>query len=558
MVRIVLFWMSMIFLGFSESSLISSLTNADIENSTPPNPSKSVSLFDYDLPIEKSSKAYKSIQQGYGHLLGNWDFQAYRFFLEALKEEPNSLFATSGITLALIGGDVHLAPQIKASVIRHRELLKNAEGSEFELAFARAVSLLTERQITKWTDELKKISSQKELGWELPELLHYLFARDGYTLLGEPKIGQQKAIAGLESLCQELPNTPAPHAYLVASQLDNPNATLLADKGDLVTSARRLTRFYPSYPYYQLLVGCSELKCGELILSTEPLRQAIRLYEKHKDYESVLERNLISLVEARLNLITALTLQHDFESADLELRKLLSTELPVEQSRSLVGSALHWEASSFPMRIACYRDSEWLMKKRAADIRERFGKKKLADLKLPEQFLMTLAAYASSRVAIQAKNFTLAEEELLKFSEAGSSVINNSGKALLNNEVPYWERASALITLLEFELKARFEVVDKSDKISVISKITEAIDRQQPTRGVMPPLWLSPMETYKGDYLLSKGEYEEALIAYQEASNRILNHQPTLKGLQKTYSALGKTTEAERIQNKLDALLFKE
>ncbi len=186
---------------------MSELQHSDF--SLPATPRTSISL--YEFPIQtKEESTYEYIQQGFGHLLSMWDMEAMRFFLSALEQEPDSLIATTGLALSLVGGDTHLADQQKASVLRLHDIYKSGKGSQYEQRFAKATLKLFKGNIKGWTEDLAIFGKRKETGWQVPSLLSHLFSRDGYSMLGQPKYKQKKTIKNLLELCNEFPNDPAP------------------------------------------------------------------------------------------------------------------------------------------------------------------------------------------------------------------------------------------------------------------------------------------------------------------------------------------------------------
>jgi len=220
------------------SALIQAIMHSDIAELAAPTPSDAVSL--YELDVESASpEGYRAMQQGYGHLLSLWDFQAYRFFVEALKYDEDSIMATSGLTLALSIGDRHLVSQAEMAIVRLRELLKGSTGTEFERDFGYAVLKLTSGNQEGWVKALSTLAERKDRGWKLPATLHAYYMRDGYTARGEPRINQRKAIETLENFCKESPEDPASLVFFITAQMDEPNlnATFI---DSILMSARKL------------------------------------------------------------------------------------------------------------------------------------------------------------------------------------------------------------------------------------------------------------------------------------------------------------------------------
>lgn len=526
------------------SEILARMTNADVKGLPAPTYSESISLYDYDIETS-NQKSYELIQQGLGHLIGMWDFQAYRFFLEALKIDPESIMATSGSALSLMASDRHLLPQNQIALQRLMNLLKTDKGTKYERDFGNAVLKLARADMQGWGETLTSMVNEKTKGWILPALLNAYFARDGYTILGEPKYYQKKAIESLHSYCAENNDDPGPLTFYITSQLDNPDAPDLY--GNVLRCARKLSRLHPEYPYYHLLTGYCEMRCGDPFLAEQSYTKAENLYQEFKDANQIPFRNCKQLLDAKIGRISSLILQESYTKAQAETTKLNSISIPKEEPPSLVLALTNWEAKSFPIRIACMENSPEAMKAEAAKIASQLKSVPFKKRDVHHHFLDALRYYADTRVALKKKSLKQAGESFNRFLYSSSIVTSSSEKAISQNEGMYWSRANNLLDVLEYETKARFELTDsKVEKVNVISKITEAIDVQENSRDLMPPLWLYPMETFKANYLFSIGEYEDALDAYLKGYNRLPNHISTTIGLEKNYRKLEKIDQAEQ------------
>jgi len=503
----------------------------------------------------KNVETASLIQQGFGHLLGMWDFQAYRFFLEALKQEPQSLMATTGVALCLAGAEVHLSPQREVATKQLDTLLKAPQGTTFEKKFAEATLKLTQGDISGWTDDLKDLAEEKGKGWQIPALFYNLFARDGFTVLGEPRYLQKKSITALKELCNKEPKSPACLSLFVAAQIENPNTRDVYEKRLVLPTARKLVRLHPNYPYYQLLLGHCELKCGEPFLSAKAYKKAISLYTRFLTQDKISIRNCRQLIDAKLGLISAYIIGNNLADARMAVNDLLETRMPSTHKSSQVAAAIRWEGQSLPIRMACFQNDTLAMTVEANRIEQSMEGVSLKERSLSDHFLVALETYARTRIALEEKNQREAGKQLERFIFAGAQILNSGSQAVASNEAVYWERGNLLISILEDELKARFEMSDaKVEKVNVISKITAAIDKQSILGNLMPPIWLTPMELIKADFLASIGLYEEALVAYDQAYCRQPNHIRTTEGLASTLEALGRNTEAQETREKLQKL----
>ncbi len=539
------------------SALIESLSHSDLVDLSPPESSTSVSLFPLDITTEVP-ECYVATQQGVGHLLSMWNFQAYRFFLVALEHDENSLLATAGITLSLLTSDSHMHPQRTAAIKHLQHLLSLDGGSHFERQFGLALMDLLQGNKAGWTEKLEELRGESDKANFLPVLLNAYFSRDGYSILGDAKFNQQRAIEDLEALCIASPNEPSVLTFYILSQIDDPRVQENFFNKVLPT-ARRLVRLYPDFPFYGHLAGYCELRCGDAFLAEQYYALAEQQYEHLLRKESIPLRNLEEYLECKLGLITCLVQQGNYDAAHNRTQSILSSLRPTRADRSQALALYLWELKSFPIRIACAKGDFEGMEQEARQIADLVDPQAPDTIELDQQFLNCLRHYVHVRSAIRAGDEQAALNALDIFLKTNDMLYQSSEQALKNKELASFRRGCDLLIILEDELKTRLETVSPiGDKVSVTSRISRAIDNQKLSKGISPPMWFTPMEMVKADYMYSIEEYQEALTSYSQAYARMPNHRSTLAGLEKTLSALGRTSEASDVRNIVDRLDAKQ
>ncbi len=521
--------------------------HSDIAELNAPTLSDAVSL--YEMDVESSSpEGYRAMQQGYGHLLSLWDFQAYRFFVEALKYDENSIMATSGLTLALSIGDRHLVPQAEMAIVRLRELLKGTTGTEFERDFGYAVMKLISRNQEGWVKALATLAERQDQGWKLPAILHAYYMRDGYTARGEPRLNQRKAIETLANFCEESPEDPASLVFFITAQMDEPNLDA-AFIDNILTNARKLVFLYPQFPVYRKLLAYCELRAGDPFLAGESYELAYSLYAKMVEAEHISPRNCPDLVNTQLGRISALVLQQDFAQAKQATTRLLSSPVEEYDLPGISNSALLWEGGSFGLRIALMSEEEEMLIAEISEMEKKLEGESKESWPAHYHYFNSLVVYAKSRQVLlqQGKPDGLVSKiQLLK--ESNQELYNARQVAAQSNALPYWRRAMNLAYILDLELKARYEMAqEKPDRITFINLVTAAIDEQHFYAQLSPPLWLEPVQNLKAEYLLTTGDYKQALEVLDESYLKIPNHMKTLKHLEATLQKLERPEDEEQV-----------
>lgn len=537
-------------LAGAEEAFLSTLIHEDLKELPAPEFSETVSLYEFDVQME-DEESYKLLQHGYGHLIGWWDFQSYRFFIELLKREPDSLMGTTGLALALMSGDIHTIEQNQSAFKRVSELLEKGEGTEFEREFAQAVTLLAKGElkgIRKAGETLTELTLEKGKGWILPALLNAFFSRDGYTAFGEPKFHQQKAITAVKSYNEEFPEDAGTLFYYALLQAEDPKTRGVFLK-EVLPTMRKLTRLYPGHPYYHFLRGYGEMRCGDPFLGEEQYREAERLYEAYRSKLGVPYRNIKPLIDAKMGVISCLILQENYEEAQAETDKLLKISLPKRDYNSQVQVAMDWEGETFPLRIACMEGDLKKMKTEADALKKKIDSVPKEKRRLHHVVWEALYFYAQARERLPSKDEEKIAESMDSLLLLNEYLLKGQGAAQAGNELLYWLRGKDLIQLLAAELKARYEMNHpKASKDTVLPWLSRVVDEQVNHQYVMPLLWLTPMEVLHGDYLFKVGQEEEALAIYDKAYTRFPNHMPTLESMQKVLKKQGKTEAVEKLE----------
>ena len=142
----------------------------------------------------KSELAQKHVLQGMALIHAAWDFEAYRHFCEAVKEDPDCVMAYWGIGLALAAPNNEFARQRMAAVVRMLDL-RDALGDrmpKMEQEYVTGLALLFSSDAGKASVAFRQLAEHYPKNLQAALLATYL-QRDGYTEFGDALYGQEQA-----------------------------------------------------------------------------------------------------------------------------------------------------------------------------------------------------------------------------------------------------------------------------------------------------------------------------------------------------------------------------
>ena len=537
----------------SVSKTLSKLIHPDLREISAPKNSDDVSLYEIDLDYQ-SEDAYTAIQQGFGHLLSISDFQAYRFFLEALKREESSIMASSGLTLSLLSGEQHLIPQCNAAIRHLTNLLEKEGGTKFERDFGIAVLGLSRDGTTGWNRILNQLRQSDNKGHQIAKLLHAYYLRDGYNADGTPKENQQKSVKILEELRNANPTDPATLVFYITAQMDNPRPNTKSDLA-VLPAAKELVTLHPNFPAYQKLYAFCVLRYGDPFTAASAYHTGSTQFQSFVSSENIPLRYCIDLVNCQIGTISALILQENYTAAQVETDKLLKLKQESYSTPALVNSAIQWEAASFPLRIALLSENNDMLSSVVKELEVTLKNIPADKRKLYHDYWETLLIYAKCREMISLKATDSLPQEITRYSEFLSNLRESYIQASDLNAILYWKRACNTLNVLHYDLLARYELTKTEPDLDTFSKlITKAIDLQQFHHRFMPPVWPNPVDTLKTQYLIDTEHYQQALVVADSAYRKVPNHPKPLRQLHETLTKLKRTEDALKVKQVLKAI----
>ncbi len=475
------------------------------------------------LPITThSEKARTHVRQGFALLHASWDFEAYRHFCQAAKEDDTCLMAYVGIALSLVSPTHEFFNQRNFAIERMLDLAEHKEEEEFyfpepERGYAFGTGVLLTNGLQNGLQAFQALTERYPNDIQAAALTAFM-NRGGYDAIGLPTPKQTAAIATLKQLKLDYPkHTSVLHFWLML------HAEAPAQRTELsafLPDAHSLVEMAPELPTAHYLQGHFQFRCGHLKEAQTSFRTAIKLYAKWQQDHSIPLSDCDGLIKARLYLAHTLYAQGEFDAALKEAQILALLPINSKRPHSAVSKLLLWEAKTLPAKLYYSRGVE----NDLAKAQELMPSKKdilswLPHSPAPLQY-EGIHLYLAARRALEAKQTETTLElqnrlskSLIEYKEAGKQVIKSS-------EYSEYLRGHQHLSILNLELSG---LITEST-IGSANWYSSAAEYQKPSSNLMPPAELYPMELRLAEYYLSQDKKELAMQALEQAQRRRPGH----------------------------------
>lgn len=515
-----------------------------------------------------SEKASLHVQQGFALIHAQWDFEAYRHFCLALKEDPDCLMAYVGVSLALARPQNEYISYRRAAVSRMLDLMeadKKAElagGAErfpvMEKEFAAAVATLVS------TSPRMAGALFFKLGVDYPQfvqaqVLALFLSRGGYDTAGDPTPGQLLAIKRARSLLVDHPDDPMVLGFWLNLNAEAPLSALDFEK-DLLPVARKLVETDPTLPCWRYLLGHYEWRVGNYRAAQQAFAQSADLYAQWMEKEGVSMNDCEGYLKSKAYLVNSLYQYGDFEGAMKIAMEVRSLDPDIGRPQSAGNAILLWLSYNQPARLYMARGAKGDMNKAQKTLP---GKKELGAFAehakyptLAGVFSDALAMYLGSRKAIEKKDLDAAVSlHRTAFRKQIMDLATVSKGARQVSDYAHFIRAGSALSVYDMELGGLIAMAGpEKTKIVAAGRFLSARDKQRAYSVLMPPIVINPMDNRLGDYYFSVGKSQDALLAYTDGERLYPNNLASLLGMKRSLLALEKKDEADQLQKRIDKL----
>ncbi len=501
----------------------------------------------------KSEKAAAHVKSGIAMLNSAWDFEAYRHFSAAAKEDPDCLMAYWGIVMSLAGSGNEFKTEMPAALDRMLDLVEAGQGSELERGFAYAAAKLN-TEGGRAASLIFKGLAEDYPGGHLAEMWAAFFQRDGFDELGKPRLAQEKAVSELRELVVRYPGDDSLVAFWLVARAEMPDV-----KGQLgreaLPMARKLARQHPDFPPYQHLLGHYEYRNGNAELAAKAFRQAVAAYEKYMTPNKLNYYDCPGLLKSQMYLAAALADKGDLTAARPIFSELASREVDEKRLYSAGATLLMWEGRSLGARYLGGQDDKKSLQAGLDLLGKLPAPQWHAEHSTAALYKDCLAIYLGTRKAIIDGNLPAAKGLFEEFGKRGQHLNNLVKQERHAPSRSHWIRAIDTLAVLNSEIEGLIALAsDGSEQKTALNWFRSAAERQTRPSLLMPPPLPNPMENRLGQYFILIGESEKAADAYRAALQRRPNHLDSLKGYQLTLEKTGKKKIAAKVAERISLI----
>ncbi|MFK7909195.1 MAG: tetratricopeptide repeat protein [Akkermansiaceae bacterium] len=511
-----------------------------------PTPKKRDNIGNSHLKITtKSPAAQQWFDQGLNLLHAFWEFEAYRCFLQAAKEDPDCAMAYWGVCMSLPGKNPESSAEREAALAKAKDLAGNQEIkiTALEKLYIDTAESLVKGGTKSAIPGLKLILKKFPEDAEATAFLA-LWLRDGYSTTGKPKSGTKEAIALLEKALKKHPqHTGLNHYYIhVLEQGPDFNKARKAaiELPKVAPDAGHLVHM-PGHIYY--LAGEYEKAC-----------QAFR--DCHKVESAYLEEEQIPAVDNQnylhnLHFLAyAAADQGRYKEALKASTLLAEAKVPDARSQAIGAHQIYYLSSTV-----------------TALVHMRSGKYDLAAASLlpdaipnnsgARHYVLFLRSYCRLRHAIthpeESGSAQVIQREKLALSQHLKALQSaDPGKTAATQP---WAQALTACKILRNEARAWIENA-KPNKAFKKTWASIAIRESNRAGYTEPPLLIVPVEESLGWLALHVGDHKQAKIYFTESLKERPNSGHAYLGIARSYRRLDDTKMAcENYQKLLDAFL---
>lgn len=513
-----------------------------------------------------SEKARAHVKQGFALVHAQWDFEAYRHFCAAIKEDKECLLAYSGVALALARPFNEYSEYRRAAVDRMLDLMemdteamkkgKPERYPKIEKQFcAAAATMVSDSPVAAG-------GMLMALGEKFPNLLQakllgVFLTRGSYDVTGSPTPAQKRAIEQTRQLVEKHPDNPLVLGFWLSLCAEAPDSAVHL-KTDVLPEARELVKIAPGVPSWWHALGHMEWRAGNYLLAQRAFAKSVALYQAWMKDSGASLNDCPGLVKAQCYLANTLYQRGDFTGAMKVGKEVRGYKTDIKRPRSAGNHILLWRGYSLPARLYIAHGAAGDMNRGLASLPSAEELKPFAEHdKFPTlagTFINALRVYMGCRKAIDDKAITAAtslhRETFRRHIVALVKVFEGAKRA---SDASHYFHAGRCLAIYDKELAGMIRMnAAKATRVAAAGSFYSARDLQYVPTLMMPPMVLTPMENRLGEYYLSMGKNAEAYEAFTEGHQRYPNNMGSLVGMRRSLTLMGKRDAAAVIQRHIE------
>lgn len=494
---------------------------------------------------ERSAQA---VRNGMLCLHTGWDFEAYRHFCMALREDPNCLMAHWGVGLALLHGSQDMQQERGAALERMLALVDQGVGTDLEKRYVFGLTKLMTEGPAQAAEAF--IGAAREFpGDPQLTLLKCLLSRGGYDLEGQPNPDQVRAEEEMKEVIEKHPErTWLRYAYLAM------RAEAASLEGGL-EMARQLAADAPEYPPYFHLLGHYEWRCGNHTRAANAFGHAADLYSGWMRANGVKTADCPSWTKAESYRAVALASKGEYETALAIADGVAAIEIPMDRANSNGGRMLMWEGKTLPVRILMRRGKPGDMVRATKVLPPLEEVKELGKKTLSLWSFQVHSSLAAGRLALERSEMIAAREISRDVTNIGENYVKTRSVAEVNGERSHWLRGFRSFEVMVSEFRGLLTMkLPKGERGGAFNWFRSAADRQVRASLMMPPSVLLPMECRLAEFYADQKEDDKAIEVLLEGLESFPNDIEILNRLVAAHERSGNPEEAEEVRHRIETL----
>ncbi len=482
-----------------------------------------------DLSLElrvKASNPRASVftSAGFNYLHLAWDFEAYRHFCQAIREDENCLMAHVGIALSLSSPYYHeMLAQRKVAVVRMLELVEAKVDEDYvfpekERALAVAIAHLFIDGRATALGAFKQLAERYPEDPQIP-LLYAIFHRDGYDALNKPKSGESKALEMIEQIRRGNPEHPLAAQYLLSMYKEAPVA--VSKLQEILPVARALVK-NEKIEICAHWLGVMEYRCGNLEKAEAAFRKADGALLAWKKRNGISNADASSLWRTRLFLATVLMEQGKLEEVEEIATSFSRLKIPEERLWATGSQLILWDGWTLATRVNlslnALNTNKAMEHLASAEMLEPFKGKSSAVF-----FHDTLHYYLALKKAHEAKDKPAVKglkkiffRKMVEFDKLKTTTAQTG-------EVHAYTRGGKWLRKQTAKLRGEME-----DSVAMkVLELGDAVSEESLPVGMLPPFSFFAFEEPLVSVLLQQKRYDRA----KELIARAIQRRPSLPAL---------------------------
>ena len=515
-----------------------------------------------------SEKAREHVKQGFALIHAQWDFEAYRHFCAAIKEDKECLLAYCGVSLALAQPYNEYTAYKRAAVDRMLDLMEaDAAGieagkperyPEVEKRFCAAAATMVSGEVQA-AGKLFLALGKHFPNMIQAKLLGVFLLRDGYDVLGNARPAQSRAIEDTKRMLEEHPENPLVMGFWASICAEAPHKVVNL-KSEVIPVVRKLTELAPNVPSWWHILGHLEWRVGNYLLAEQAFMKSSALYTAWMIESGAKINDCPGLIKAKCYLANTKYHRGDFIGAINVAKEVRALPLDIKRPNSEGNHILLWRGYNLQARLYMAHGADGDMNRGLKSLPSAEELKPFAEHKehptLAGAFTNALRVYMGCRKAIDEKNLTAATS---LHRDAYRSYLTALGKvakgARRSGGSSHFFHGTQSLAIYDKELTGMIRMnAEEATRIAAVGSFLSARDLQYIPTLMTPPMVILPMENRLGEYYLHMGKNTEAYESYTDGYKKFPNNIGSLRGMKRSLIALGDKEKAEEIQKHIDVI----